>query len=238
MTISSIWSGREAARKPAFSITAVALVVALASCKPSSNSSSSSPVAYFEFGDSSHKDVFVFATDKPAIIQQARRILSGEEKTQTKVTGTIVKSSADYNPNWSFHVDPGSVTFAQTSNDACDATTQSVSERLDDVGTTFLPGAQWCPSSSQLIMEVTAPFPKAAATDCFRYRPLDSGDKMELRNTCNVCKTAIIHYSYPNPGNGAQAEPKEFKVLGHASAEIDTSGASRTDLIDQKDCKK
>jgi hypothetical protein len=178
-----------------FTITICVLMLALVSCKPSSSSSSPNAIAYFQFGDSSHKDIFVFATDKPAIIQQARRILTGEEKTQTKVMGTIVKGEAGYNPGWSFHLDPSSVTFFQSSIEACDATTGYVSDHLDDVGKNLVPGSEWCPSTSQLITEVSAPFPKSAVTDCFRYRPLVSGNKMELRNTCNVCKVAVINYS-------------------------------------------
>jgi hypothetical protein len=223
-------------------IAVCALLPVLVSCKPSSRSNAPSATAYFQLGDSSHKDIFVFATDKPAIIQQARRILSGEEKTQAKVIGTIVKSEEAYNPGWSFHLDPNSVTFSQAPPEACDATTEYVSEHLDDVGTKLLPGSQWCPSTSQLIAEVSAPFPKAGVTDCFRYHPLipgdKPGDKMELRNTCNVCKVAVIHYSYLNSGSGTPPEPKEFRVLGHASEDIDTSGTVRTDLIDQKYCKK
>jgi hypothetical protein len=219
-------------------ITVYALLPALVSCKSSSRSNAPSGTAYFQFGDSSHNDIFVFATDKPAIIQQARRILSGEDRTQAKVTGTIVKSEEAYNPGWSFHLDPNSVTFSQASAEACDATTEYVSEHLDDVGTKLLPANQWCPSTSQLIAEVSAPFPKAGVTDCFRYRPLVAGDKMELRNTCNVCKVAVIHYSYLNSGSETPPGPKEFRVLGHSSAEIDTSGTLRTDLIDQMDCKK
>jgi hypothetical protein len=221
------------------SASVVVLMLALVSCKSfRSGSSSPNPLVYFQFGDSSHKDVFVFATDKPAVVQQARRILGGEEKTQTKVMGTIVKSEAAYNPGWSFHLDPGSVSFFETPVETCDATTAYLSEHLDDAGKTFLPGGHWCPSSSQLIGEVSAPFPRAAIADCFRYRPLVSGNKMDLRNTCNVCKVAVIHYSYVNPGGGTQPGSKEFRVLGHSSAEIDTSGTSRTDLIDQTDCKK
>src|SRR5580658_868445 len=176
----------------------LALVFSLESCKPSSSSSSQDATTYFQFGDRSHKDVFIFATDKPAIAQQARRILRGEEKNQTKVMGTIVKGEAAYKPGWLFHLEPNSVTFFQTSPELCDATSGYVSDHMDDVGKGLLPSGQWCPSTSQLIAEVSAPFPKAAVTDCFRYRPLGSGDKMDLRNTCNVCKVAVINYAYLN----------------------------------------
>jgi hypothetical protein len=239
MSIMSALRARENGRvlKSFITITVVIFVLALVSCKPSSSSSSPNPVVYFQFGDSSHKDVFVFATDKPAVIRQARRILSGEEKTKTKVMGTIVKSEEPYNPGWSFHLDPSSVTFFQASSEACDATTRYVSDHLDDIGKDFLPGSKWCPWSSYLIAELSAPLLKPASTDCFKSHPLASGKKMELRNTCNVCKTAVINYEDANSGGGAQPVSKEFRVLGHSSVEIEVSGA-RTELVDQKDCKK
>lgn len=47
----------------------------------------------------------------PQRIQQACDILSGKEKEEVHVTGIIVKSPAPYNPGWTFHYEPESISF-------------------------------------------------------------------------------------------------------------------------------
>jgi len=109
--------------------------------------------AYFRFSDS-HGAVFTFQLRDGAQIEQARRILSGEETDAVHVKGTIVKAPASYNPGWSYHLDPGTISFFGVAAEVCDASVQYVEDHLDEVGGAFLPGNVWCPWSSRLIAEI------------------------------------------------------------------------------------
>jgi hypothetical protein len=109
---------------------------------------------------------FVFELHDPAKIEHARRILAGTETMATRVMGTIVKSKADYNPSWSFHLDPYTVSFWQLAFEVCDATTCYVEEHLAEVGGATLPNNHWCPWSSRLVAEVAGPSaPRQASSD-------------------------------------------------------------------------
>jgi hypothetical protein len=88
-------------------------------------------------------------------IQEAREIVSGVQTDATSVMGLIVKAPAAYNPSWSFHLEPGSITFFEFAIEACDAAPQYVEEHLSEVGGTFLPGSIWCPWSSRVAGEAT-----------------------------------------------------------------------------------
>lgn len=112
--------------------------------------------AWFEMKDDEDGTMpaFVIKLRDPATIDHARRILAGTETQATRVKGTIVKSKADYNPAWSFHLDPGTVSFWQLAIEVCDATTCYVEDHLADVGGATLPDNHWCPWSSRLVSEV------------------------------------------------------------------------------------
>lgn len=110
--------------------------------------------SYFEFDCPPDPDKFVFELADEELIAHARKILSGEETAAVHVTGLVVKSPAPYNPGWSFHLDPGSISFFELSMEVCDAATRYVEEHLDEVGGAFLPGNRWCPWSSRLLREV------------------------------------------------------------------------------------
>ncbi|MGR8009401.1 BP74-related protein [Streptomyces hypolithicus] len=112
--------------------------------------------AYFEFTDYS-SDTAILKLDDPAKIQQARGILSGKETSRTHVLGKIKTDGAPYNPNWSFHFDPSTVSFFDVAIEVCDATLAYVEDHLDEVGGAFLPGHYCCPWGSKLIREVPAP---------------------------------------------------------------------------------
>jgi hypothetical protein len=109
--------------------------------------------AFFNLRDVTGSDFVVKITD-PAKIQEARDIVnSGDRKI---VIGRIVKQPAEYNPRWSFHLNPSTVTFADMAIEVCDATTPYVEDHLDEAGGPFLPGLYWCPWSGRLTKELPA----------------------------------------------------------------------------------
>ena len=66
----------------------------------------------------------------------------------------IVKRPAPWNPGYSFHIDPNTVSFFSMAIEVCDATIPYVEDHLDEACGPFLPGCMWCPWSSKLIREV------------------------------------------------------------------------------------
>jgi hypothetical protein len=87
-------------------------------------------------------------------IKHARRIVSGEEKIRVHVQGTIVKAKANYNPDYSYHLDPATIDFFEFAIEVCDAAPSYVEENLDDIGGALLPGNGWCPWTSRVAAEV------------------------------------------------------------------------------------
>lgn len=111
--------------------------------------------AFFEMEDSSaSKRPFIIMLTDASVITHARRILAGEETSRIHVQGTIIKSQASYNPEWSFHIDPASVKFFELAIEVCDASITYVEEHLKEVGGATLPNCHWCPWSSRLIREL------------------------------------------------------------------------------------
>jgi hypothetical protein len=108
---------------------------------------------YFSFMQRPDQE-FIFELTDPGKIAQARRILSGEEKMEVHVHGRIVKRTAQYNPKWSFHLDPGTIMFFAMAIEVCDANMQYVEDHLDEACGAFLPGCHWCPWDSKLVREV------------------------------------------------------------------------------------
>src|ERR1700720_2638958 len=93
--------------------------------------------AYFVFEQSSpkgEKRLFTFKLVDQPKIDEARSILRGQQPTKSHVQGTIVKSKAPYNPEWSFHLDPPSISFFEIQIEVCDANVTYVEEHLGDVG--------------------------------------------------------------------------------------------------------
>lgn len=110
--------------------------------------------AYFEFKGSGAKDFFVMKLATPAAIAHARAILAGVETSAVHPQGLIIQKKAAYNPRWSFHYDPLSVSFFTMAIEVCDANMSYVEEHLDEVGGAFLPGSHWCPWNSTLVREI------------------------------------------------------------------------------------
>ncbi len=111
--------------------------------------------ANFKFEDS-RKNTFVFKLNDPSRIQEARDILAGKIGSRM-VVGIIVKNQVPYNTQWSFHLDPNSVHFAENAIEVCDAGIQYVQDHLSEVGGAFLPDNRWCPWSSRLVAEISIP---------------------------------------------------------------------------------
>jgi len=99
---------------------------------------------------------FIFEITDEAKIAQARRIISGEEKLEVHVMGRIVKTRKDYNPKWSYHLDPATIAFFTVAIEVCDADMHYVEDHLDEACGAFLPGCMWCPWNSRVIREVSA----------------------------------------------------------------------------------
>jgi hypothetical protein len=109
--------------------------------------------AYFAFQTLDGPE-FVFKLTNDQRIAEARRILSGEEQMSVHVMGRLRKTPQPYNPSWSFHLDPDTITFFTMAIEVCDATTRYVEEHLDEACGAFLPGCFWCPWSSRLTREI------------------------------------------------------------------------------------
>jgi hypothetical protein len=113
--------------------------------------------AYFAFDAPPRKDLFIIKLTDPAKIQKARDLLSGKTSSGRHVSGLIVKEPACYNPPWSYHLDPQSITFFDSSVEVCDGAMGYIESYLSEVGGALLPGSVWCPWGSRLVKEVPAP---------------------------------------------------------------------------------
>ncbi|MCI0389262.1 MAG: hypothetical protein MOB07_10940 [Acidobacteria bacterium] len=112
--------------------------------------------AYFVFDVPLRPETFVIKLTDEAKIKRARDVLNGIDKENGRVGGVIIKSSACYNPPWSFHLDPQSIVFYGAAIEVCQASTHYVEDHLDEVGGAFLPGSRWCPFG-RLLREVLKP---------------------------------------------------------------------------------
>lgn len=113
--------------------------------------------AYFEVVEHGSPDRFVIKLVEPAKIDHARRIACGRERRRVHVMGTIVRQKAPYNPAWSYHIAPETITFCDMAIEVCDAAIRYVEDHLDEVGSAVLPDAHWCPCRSRLAREVMPP---------------------------------------------------------------------------------
>lgn len=98
---------------------------------------------------------FVFELTDPRMIEKARKIINGHEKSEVHVMGVIKKGRADYNELWPFYLVPNSIDFFSYATEVCDARPAYVEEHLEQVGVGgFLPNSRWCPWTSKLVREV------------------------------------------------------------------------------------
>lgn len=113
--------------------------------------------AFFNIGFKDVSDrLFVIKLTDAAEIEAARLAIRDPENNPHSVMGIVVKETADYNPTWRFHLDPGSIDLFQVAVEVCDANPEYVEENLDEVCGATLPDCRWCPWSSQVVSEVTA----------------------------------------------------------------------------------
>ncbi|EGG17853.1 hypothetical protein DFA_08854 [Cavenderia fasciculata] len=97
--------------------------------------------AYFAFRTHGSKHDFIFKLSEVEKIEHTRKLLKDNRNEQPiHVMGRIKKTQKDYNPYYSFHLDPDTITFFDMSIGVCDSTLQYVEEHLDQVGGAFLPG--------------------------------------------------------------------------------------------------
>lgn len=114
--------------------------------------------AYFVFDQTSpkgHVNEFVFMLRDDEKIAEARRILEDTNTFRVHVQGRVNKTRAAYNPRWSFHLDPDTVSFFEMAIEVCDANVTYVEEHFEEVGGSTLPGLHWCPWSSHLRRELS-----------------------------------------------------------------------------------
>ncbi|MGH8000457.1 MAG: hypothetical protein ACREPR_13755 [Brasilonema sp.] len=135
-------------------VLTVLAVVAMLGMGFSAPSYAATP-ARFVFDYPPSPDKFVIELTDEKLIQQARDILSGKETDKTHVFGRIKKSTAPYNPKWSYQLDPATISFFSYAIEVCDASIGYTEDHLDEAGGAFLPGAMWCPWGSRLVKEVS-----------------------------------------------------------------------------------
>ena len=117
-------------------------------------------VAYFLFVQMSPSPddkvlSFAFKLTDAERIAEAREILADVNDRRHQVQGKVIGRPAPYNPNWSYHLDPDTIGFFESSIELCDANPAFVEKHLDELGGSLLPGRHWCPWNSALLAEVT-----------------------------------------------------------------------------------
>ena len=115
------------------------------------------PRARFELGFAERDQRFVIELRDPERIAAARAELTKLVDDRLGVMGQIVKQPADYNPDWSYHLHPGSIEFFDLAIEVCDSSPTYIEEHLDEVCGALLPRCTWCSWSSHIVAEVTAP---------------------------------------------------------------------------------
>ncbi|MEU1394116.1 MULTISPECIES: calmodulin-binding protein [unclassified Nonomuraea] len=134
-------------------LTAFVAIAALGVVAPTP--AQAADTAYFEMTDIT-RERFIVKLTNPAKIQHARDLLNGDTTDRPHVIGRILKRQADYNPQWSYHLNGDTVDFFDVAIEVCDATIPYIEDHLDEAGGAFLPGLVWCGWSTRLVREVTA----------------------------------------------------------------------------------
>ncbi len=111
------------------------------------------PEAFFEFDVPPRPETIVFKLSDPARIAEARSLI-GQNKI---VLGRVLKEPIYYNRAWHFHLEPGSIGFADAAIEVCDTAILPVETGLEAVGGSFLPGNVMCPWGSRILREVPPP---------------------------------------------------------------------------------
>jgi hypothetical protein len=136
-----------------------AIAILVATCVPCSGQQPPAEVAHFSFRQlSPQKELkhFIFEVRGRARIEEMRAALANPSNPKRHVSGILDPSKAGYNPQWSFHLVPDTVSLFEMAIEVCDANVIYVEAHLDEVGGNFLPKSFWCPWSSELESEVAS----------------------------------------------------------------------------------
>lgn len=103
------------------------------SATPNTSANMSSPLSTFRFGVAkSHDEDFLARTADPRVIAEARNQLSlPEERRGRHITGIIHRVGRGQNLHWSWQHKDSEWSFAQISNEVCDARPSYVEAHLD-----------------------------------------------------------------------------------------------------------
>ncbi|EFA84308.1 putative protein serine/threonine kinase [Heterostelium album PN500] len=88
--------------------------------------------AYFETTDVHHQTGFIIKLIDEENIKHARGLLDGSITERPHFMGRIRKTTANYNPRFSFHLDSKTISFFDIAIEVCDANTNYVEEHLDE----------------------------------------------------------------------------------------------------------
>jgi len=116
---------------------------------------------------------FVVRITNPVAIADARLELEKDSGWKI-ISGTIVDETAPWNPDWSYHLIPSSIEFAELFFEVCDANAVYVEENLADVGGAFLPNNFWCPWGSAVLEELGSSDDTAVPTTLLTDAPVSS----------------------------------------------------------------
>lgn len=100
-------------------------VALLSACAPSP-APSQGVVVTFRVAD---KENYKIRLTKPADVENARKLLAGEEAPSIP-NGVVVRSSPDVNTGYSWHIDPNSLEFADMTTEVCDGLPSDVEKQI------------------------------------------------------------------------------------------------------------
>ncbi|MEO5535400.1 MAG: hypothetical protein ABIR17_09750 [Pseudolysinimonas sp.] len=109
-------------------------IVALAGCGPAHN-----PVATFQVVGETYKIELV----TPELVQHAHDLLDGKDVASIP-NGTVVRDDPGPNAPWSWHIDPATLEFADSTIEVCDGLPSYVEDRT-------VTSDQYCPWSAKII---------------------------------------------------------------------------------------
>jgi hypothetical protein len=112
------------------------------------------PEAFFEVGEPTEPERFVFKLSDPARIAEARNLVG----RLTWHNGIVIKERVNYNRAWRYHLEPGSIGFADFTIEECQTGMRAVENDLEAVGGAFLFGNFMC-LGGQILRELPPPPP-------------------------------------------------------------------------------
>jgi hypothetical protein len=125
-------------------VAAVVLAAALTSCAPASTEPTIVTFEVAGYEDETYK--IELAT--PELIEHVKQIMAGEDVALIP-NGLVVRDDPSVNEPWSWHIDPGSLAFADVTTEVCDGLPSYVED-----GTVTSP--YFCPWLTKVI-DLTGP---------------------------------------------------------------------------------